>query len=124
MFGFLEPLINLRVLDLSSNQIISDDKCGILHTFTELEELELSSNGIQSFSLNLNNMIKLRKLNLANNYLPCLSQSTMFQLDKLQNATHKISVDMSGNLLSCNCDCYHFLNWIVITNTRFLNRQG
>ena len=69
-------------------------------------------------------MTKLIRLNLANNNLPCLSQSTMLQLDKLQNATHKINIDMSGNLLSCKCDCYDFFKWMAVIDTKFVNRQG
>ena len=124
VFGFLEPLSNLRVLDLSNNQIIFDDKLTILQTLTELEELDLSSNGIHTFSLNLNNMTELIRLNLANNHLSCLSESTMFQLDKLQDTTHRINIDMSGNLLSCKCDCYHFFKWIVVTDTKFVKRPN
>ena len=123
VFGFLEPLTNLRVLDLSDNQIISDDKLTSLQTFTNLEKLDLSSNGIHNFSLNSNNMTKLIRLNLANNNLPCLSQSTTIQLNKLQNATHRLEIDMLGNLLSCNCDCYHFFKWMAVTDTKFINRR-
>ena len=124
VFGFLEPLINLRVLDLSNNQIISDDKLPTLQTFTNLAELDLSSNRMQNFSLNLNNMTKIIRLNLANNNLPCLSRSTILQLDKLQDVTHRINIDMSGNLLSCKCDCYHFFKWMVVTDTKFMNRRS
>ena len=103
VFGFFEPLSNLRALDLSNNQIISDNKLATLQTFTKLEIIDLSSNGVQNFSLNLNNMTKLIRLNLANNDLPCLTHSTMLQLNKLQNVTHRIEIEMPGNLFSCKC---------------------
>ena len=122
VFGFLEPLINLRVIDLSSNQIIYDDKLTSLQTFTNLEELNLFSNAIHNFSLNLNNMTKIVRLNLANNNLACLSQSTIFQMDRHQNATHRMETDMSGNLLSCKCNCYDFLKWMAVTDTKFMKR--
>ena len=47
----------------------------------------------------------------------------MHQLDTLQNVTHNIKVDMSGNLLSCKCDCYDFFKWMTLTDTVFIKRQ-
>ena len=77
-FGFLEPLINLRVIDLSSNQIIYDDKLTSLQTFTNLEELNLFSNAIHNFSLNLNNMTKIVRLNLAKTIIWHVSHSPQY----------------------------------------------
>ena len=118
ILGFIKPAINLEVLDLAGNQIqngtlLSD--IGLLH---KLREVDLSSNGFHNFSVVLQNMTGLRKLNLSNNNIGCLSLSTILQLNKLQNLKHKpekIEVDLSGNLLSCSCECFDFFQWMMRT---------
>ena len=120
VMGFLEPLTNLSVLDISDNKLASGHSLVSLEILTQLEALDLSSNRFHNFSLILNNLTKLVTLNLANNNLPCLSKSTMRQLDKMWNVKQ---IDMSGNLLSCNCDCYDFLKWMTLTDIQFENNQ-
>ena len=126
IFGFLEPLHSLMVLDISSNNLLSDKKLTVLQTLSEIQELDLSSNKFQNFSLNLKNFTKLRKLDLPFNKMQCLSKSTMFQLNKLQKLKQRhltIHVDLSGNLFTCECECLSFFHWMTTTNVYLLNNK-
>ena len=89
-----------------------------------LDTLDLSSNGFHNFTLNLKNLTNLTKLNTAHNNLKCLSQSTVLQLKRLQNHRKKpIKIDLSGNLLSCNCDCFYFFQWMTKTDVVLVNNR-
>ena len=69
-------------------------------------------------------MTGLRKLNLSNNNIHCLTLSTILQLNKLQNLKpepEKIEVDLSGNLLSCSCECFDFFQWLMGTAVTLTN---
>ena len=126
IFGFLESLHNLMVLDISSNKLLSDKKLTVLQTLSQIQELDLSSNKFQNFSLNLKNFTKLRKLDLSFNNIQCLSKSAMFQLNKLQKLKQRnltIEVDLSGNLFNCECECLSFFQWMTTTNIYLLNNK-
>ena len=105
IIGAVKPVINLEVLDLARNQIQNGSLLSDLGLMTKLKEIDLSFNGFQNFSVVLQNMTGLQKLNLSNNNIDCLSLSTTIELNKLQDlkAQHeKIDIDLSGNLLSCS----------------------
>ena len=124
VLGFLKPLWNLRVLDLSMNYFDSENSFSVLQHLTMLHTLDLSSNGFHYFTLGLKNLRRISKLNIANNNLKCLSESTVLQLNRLQNnRTKTIKVDLSGNLLSCNCDCLYFFQWMTKTDVVLVNNR-
>ena len=111
--GFLKPVTGLKTLDLAMNMFKNTE---ILHDpeyLTNLQILDLSYNRFQNFTLNLRLFTSLTKLNLSYNNLRCLSQKTMSELTSLQKLHPSfIEIDLSGNLLSCNCECYTFFQWM------------
>ena len=123
---FLKPLKNLQVLHLASN-ILSKNNLNDLKNLVNLQLLSLSSNGLHEFNLNLDNMVELTRLNLEDNNLKCLSRSSTLQVNKLQklkqNGT-RIKVDLSGNLLSCNCECFGFFQWMRKTDVILINSRN
>ena len=123
ILGFLEPLKHLKHLDLSNNKLMSFERLNSLQFLTQLEILDLSTNGLENFTLNLINMTNLHKLNLANNNIQQLSRSTVSQLTKLklENRSRGLEIDLSGNVLSCKCQCYDFLKWMEKRDATFLN---
>ena len=124
IFGASKFVTNLEVLDLARNQIQNGSLLSDLTLSTELKELDLSFNGFQNFSLMLQNMTELRKLNLSNNNIDCLSLSTILELNELQHLkpqTDQIEVDLSGNLLTCSCECFGFFQWMMATIVTLTN---
>ena len=116
ILGFLKPAINLEVLDLSGNHIRDGKLLSDVRFLTKLKQVDLSVNGFHNFSVELQKLTGLHKLNLSNNNIHCLPVSTTSELNKLQVLKSKLEVDLSGNLLSCSCECFDFFQWMMDTN--------
>ena len=117
--GFLKPAINLEYLDLAGNQIQDAQDFSEIQGLTKLKVIDLSNNELHSFSMALHNMTALSRLNLSNNNIRCFSMSTIIQLNKLQKLKSNsdiIEVELSGNLLSCTCECFDFFHWMMVTD--------
>ena len=121
--GFLTPLGNLRTLSLAGNMLESESQSlSGLEVLNRLEKLDLSSNGFHSFSIDLSNMTNLQKLDLSNNNIQCLSKSTIRQLNQIKKSS-SVQVDLSGNTLSCTCECLHFFLWMPKSGLNFLRNK-
>ena len=69
-------------------------------------------------------MTGLRKVNLSNNNIGCLSVSSIIILNKIQihiPKNEKIEVDLSGNVLTCSCECFGFFQWMMETKVTLTN---
>ena len=84
ILGFAKYLTGLIVLDISHNMINSGNSLEPLRNLSNLRILDLSSNILHNFSLDLTNMDNLIKLNLSNNNLKYLSKRVILQLNELQ----------------------------------------
>ena len=118
ILGFLQPLTSLKVLDLSMNGIGTGLRYNDMRTLKSIEHLDLSFNNFVKWSLNIESMTKLDLVDLSHNNLLCLSRSASRSLDRLQlhrNKSGSISIDMTGNLLSCSCECLEFFQWVEKT---------
>ena len=116
--GFLKPVVNLEYLDLAGNLIQNGNDLSEIQGLTKLKMIDMSNNKLHNFSLVLKNMTRLSHLNLSNNSIRCLSMSTTIQLNKLQKLrtnSNVIEIDLSGNLLSCSCECFDFFQWMILT---------
>ena len=126
IFGFLEPFHSLMVLDISGNKQLSDKKLMVVETLSHMQELDLSANNFQNFTLNLKNFTQLKKLDLSFNNIECLSKSTIMQLNKFKklNRQHSIiEVDLTGNLLACQCECLSFFQWMTTAHIYLRNNK-
>ena len=118
--GFLRPLTSLKELDLAMNMLANTERLQHLEYLTNLNSLDLSYNGFQNFTFPLGSFTSLTKLNLSYNNLRCLSQKTIHELTTLQKLLGWfIEIDLTGNLLSCNCECYNFFQWMSTTKVVF-----
>ena len=123
--GFLKPGTGIVTLDLAMNMFANSDILRDLEYLTNLQILDLSHNRFQNFTLGLRSFTALRKLNISYNNLRCLSQKTISELTTLQKQ-HPwfIELDLSGNLLSCNCECYNFFQWMSTTKVILTNNNA
>ena len=122
--GFLTPLWNLRTLGLAGNMLESESQSLTgLQVLDRLEKLDLSSNGFHNFSLDLINMTNLQRLDLSNNNIQCLSKSTIRQLNQISKSSNNVQIDLSGNTLSCTCECLHFFLWMPMSGLDFLSNK-
>ncbi len=65
---------------------ISGLKEDALVGLNNLEQLDLSSNNLHNFSLDISNLTQIQKLIVVNNSISCLSKETFRTLDDLQKA--------------------------------------
>ena len=118
--GFLRPLKSLKVIDLAMNMFAHSERLRDLKYLTNLTDLDLSHNEFKNFTLGLSSFTSLTKLNLSYNNLRCLSQKTTRELTTLQTLhPWVIEIDLTGNLLSCSCECYNFIQWMSTTRVVF-----
>ena len=122
--GFLKPVTGIVTLDLAMNMFQNSEKLRDLEYLTNLQNLDLSHNRFQNFTLGLSSFNSLANLNLSYNNLRCLSQKTIHELTTLQKQ-HPwfIELDLSGNLLSCNCECFNFFQWMSTTKVILTNNK-
>ncbi len=111
-------LQNLKVLDL--------ENCGIqqmpvnsLQLLRKLEILNLSGNILTEFEVNITSLGHLKLLNLSTNDISTLGEGLRYQLDMLA-----VTVDISGNPLSCFCNNIDFVQWLQTTPVQFAGKDA
>ena len=106
-------LDHLKTLDLSSNYLKHISEFAFKNNET-LQVLNLSNNAFNTFLAILTFNRKLLILDLSNNLLTALSESTCNQLFEIKTINQKFIVNISGNNgFLCNCDTLHFLNFLL-----------
>ena len=121
---FLTGATSTQELNLAGN-IIQELSYTKFTTLSRLQTLNLSSNSLQTFSVDIHNLSVLSYIDLGGNKISSLPQdmTTQFsaQAAKLQNTSLKI--DLSENSLLCTCSVRHFTDWVLSKpyNIEFVN---
>ncbi|BFZ00798.1 hypothetical protein BsWGS_03837 [Bradybaena similaris] len=106
-------LPNIAFLDLSLNQI-DNLQTNLFYGLDNLEELRLDGNIFSRFDVNISNLGQLTLLNLSKTELPNLPLEVRSHIDHLcQARPNKITVDMAGCPIQCDCFNLDFLKWMV-----------
>ena len=113
-----EKFTELTELDLSSNAIRTLNT-EVFRSQSQLEVLNLGNNNLQLVEFSLTHMANLSHLDLSVNLLPHLSQKNTADLNTLASH-HSISVALAGNPLTCSCDSLHFLKWVTETKVNLV----
>ena len=101
--------VKLQALDLSSTNA-SGVCADTFISLTSLEKLNLSRNALEEFDVDLLST-NLSVLRLSDNKLQTLSNKVMEHLETLSQ-DHALSIDLSDNPLSCDCNNIAFITWI------------
>ena len=109
-------LRNLTYLDISSNRILHLPRL-IFKSMSSLHFLNLRNNLLTYFSIKINHMEDLKHLDLAYNHLTELESDTMNHFNR-KSTQRKITVDLTGNPIRCECENIEFVRWIVSTKVK------
>ncbi len=103
----------LRSLDVQGYNLMSMPH-NSLQRLRNLENLNVSENGLEYFNVNITALKYLRHLNLSNNLLKNLGEEIRQSLDVLAE-TNSITLDLSLNPLECSCNDASFTRWLKTT---------
>ena len=115
-------LKELRHLNLSSNRIYRQGTL-VFRGVHNLETLDLSDNSIETLDCDFDNMIRLRKVNLANNRLQTLPVTVRDALSRIV-LFHPVQIELTQNKLACNCENIPLLEWLFTSKIRFANKDA
>ena len=111
---FLTGATSVQKLNLAGNKI-HEVSYNRFVTLSRLETLNLSSNSLQTLSINIRNLSVLSYIDLSGNKIPSLSKDMITQLSaqaaKLHNTSLKI--DLSNMPLLCTCNERYFTYWVL-----------
>ena len=121
---FLEGATSVQELNLAGN-VVQNISYGRFSTLSKLETLNLSSNALESFVVDIRNLNELSYIDLSGNKISSFSRDMTDQLsaqaDKLKSTSLKI--DLSSNSLLCTCSERPFVDWVLSEpyNINFVN---
>ena len=116
-----KPLKQLKNLDLSDNNIAVLPKDLFKYT-RNVAVLNLSHNHLAEFSLEIDHMKKLAKLDLQSNRINTISVKVLDKIKTVsQEENRDISIDLTNNTLSVSCENIQFLSWLTENPDYFIS---
>ena len=121
---FLSAATSVQELNLAGNEIheISYNRFA---TLSKMETLNLSSNSLETLSINFHNLSVLSYIDLSGSKISLLSQDMITQLSAQTSKLHNTSlkIDLSHSSLLCTCNERYFTYWLLSGpgNTEFVN---
>ncbi|CAC5374761.1 unnamed protein product [Mytilus coruscus] len=112
----------LEMIDLSYNKIMSLSFT-IFHYQPNLKIINLSHNFLSNITFDLSHNINLQLLDLSSNRIKLFEKETMDLVSSIAKNL-KLTIDMTGNTLQCNCRALPFLRWMNDNKYIFLNIQS
>ena len=119
-----KPLVNLRRLYLSSNQIQSLHR-SVFRYLINLEYLNLKSNIISTITFSVANMRSLSALDLSQNALQSLPADVISHFERFTSETHdSFCINLNNNPIRCSCSDRSFLEWMVRNKHQFIDFEN
>ncbi|WAR10553.1 TLR4-like protein [Mya arenaria] len=113
-----EYLTNLQTLNISTNGITRLKK-NIFNTLIMIEEIDLSSNNIEMFAVNVKPLKNLLHLNLRGNAIHTLNNDFRQLLeDNSERIGNNFTLDLRNNSIEYSCSNQKFLYWLLYHKKR------
>jgi len=113
-------LTHLKILNLEENSIITFPTPFIFCALPSLQKVYLAKNLINDFKLNLTCTPKLRLVDLTENQITTLTNSSFTYLESSKAVFH---INLESNPFRCDCNLHDFVNWIKRTKVFVLGRK-
>ena len=113
---------HLKILDLAGCQLTEIPTKEFVH-LQHLQQLNLSSNSLEAFHVELHTLNELIFLNLSTNKLKTVSAAMRVQLDQMAADRH-VQVDISRNPFECTCSDIEFVLWVQNSRMIFQNKNN
>ena len=114
---FFEPCTQLTLLDLADNGI-RNLPSDIFIKLNKLQYINLSSNYLRSFEVDILQMFHLTMLDISSNLIGFLNIDMMKMIDEILTRSN-LTIDLIHNPLICDCNSLSFLHW-ASKNRRYL----
>ncbi|VDI74772.1 Hypothetical predicted protein [Mytilus galloprovincialis] len=112
----------LEMIDLSFNEI-NFLSFTIFHFQPNLKIINLSHNFLSNITFDLSHNINLQLLDLSSNRIKLFEKGTMDLVSSIAKNS-KLTIDLTGNTLQCNCRALPFLRWMNQNKYVFLKIQS
>ena len=84
-----------------------------------LSLLDLSGNKFKQITFNVTSLLHLQLLDMRNNSITAFNDNsrkaldTLYRLQRTTNMNRTLEVDLRGNVFSCDCNSFEFVQWFV-----------
>ena len=109
----------LTHLDLSNNKLRSLPK-NIFSNLLNLKYLYLSENRLSKINVSIDQLKKIKVLDLSNNLLETITEDVRVVLDYAYRHNHA-RINMTQNKFTCNCKYQDFIEWMTQNRGMFVN---
>ncbi|XP_033730714.1 toll-like receptor 2 [Pecten maximus] len=116
--SIFKGLYNLSFVDISSNDLESLSMNLFVDQRESLNYLDLSRNYLDRIPTQmLANLTVLERIDMSNNLISTLKKPDYTLLEELNTKLGKIQILLLGNPLVCNCENLDFISWLETTQT-------
>nr|XP_022300444.1 toll-like receptor 6 isoform X3 [Crassostrea virginica] len=120
--NIFKALKRLKYLELKNNKI-THLPFAVFKNLKSLEKLYLNDNLLTDIRFDIVTLKSLQYIDLSENQIQYLSESTMHQLDQHADLAH-FTLNLKGNPLLCSCGTLSFLQWMIETQSRKIDMNN
>lgn len=108
-------LKHLSVLKLSMNGLVLLHPDLFSDQYLSMKTLYLDGNKFTNVPIDVTEFSQLEYIDISNNVINYIEKTQRDQMDNLYSKTHKLGINLDGNMLVCSCETLDFLTWLTKT---------